>query len=478
MTMKTACIIAALAILTTLYSRAELTTVNPAARGKSTGLFRQPEPAYTPVDFLRGRLDFSIFVLPNLAIGGAGSYLGSAMQLFDETTWQVDLPNDVLFDTRTDYSDRTVPIITNPEADIPFYLNLGYTYENTRIGLSWTRMAASWEQSGELPGLDFYSDDQAEGFGFGFVSFWNMGWDLHVSRNFPASWVEGFRDRDDPDQAQYDLEFFPDRGLTAWATSHDISFNSFQFSLQHPLVTNEIVSLSLVGGLQYGRWSDNLMQLLEITAHTELTDRWTQLIPVNNEEEADSILVEVYSDFIFHNEITLETNSSSSFNSLGLLAGIEATWRMLPSLSFSLRAGGSTLSGNATFSGTGIDIDDIVESDILTLYDMEGNLIFYDPLEGYEFLSGQFNLPEHTSSVLSSNYYMNISARYNLTNAVSLMAGYYYSIWQNLPMSPRWSYSDRFTRPYGAFAVEESWDKQRSSNISASGFQFGIGLRF
>lgn len=473
--MKTACIIAFLTLFTSHYTQAEGTTVDLAAA--SAGLFRQPELANAPVDFLSGRLDFSIFVLPNLAIGGAGNYLGSAMQLFDETTWQVDLPNDVLFDTRTDYSDRTVPIITNPGTTIPFYLNLGYTYENTRLGLSWTRMSASWEQSGELPGLDFYSDNQVEGFGFGFVSFWNMGWDLHVSRGFPASWVEGFRDHDDQDQGQYDLEFFPDRGSTSWGTSHEISFNSFQFSVQHPLVINENASLSLVGGFQYGRWSDNLMQIIEITAHTELTDRWTQLIPVNEEAE-DSILVEVFSDFIFHNEITLETNSASSFNSLGLLAGIEATWRMLPSLSFSIRAGGSTLSGNATFSGTGTDIDDIVESDILTLYDMEGNLLFYDPLEGYEFLSGQFNLPEHTSSVLSVNYYMNISARYDLTSAVSLMAGYYYSIWNNLPMSPRWSYSDNFTRPYGAFAVEESWDKQRSSNISASGFQLGIGLRF
>jgi opacity protein-like surface antigen len=73
---------------------------------------------------------------------------------------------------------------------------------------------------------------------------------------------------------------------------------------------------------------------------------------------------------------------------------------------------------------------------------------------------------------------MNISARYDITDNVSVMAGYHYSIWTNLPLSPQWTYSDRQTRPYGAFAVEEAWNKERRTNISASGFRLGAGYRF
>jgi opacity protein-like surface antigen len=480
LTMKTACIIAVLTLFTFDYSQGEVPAVDMAARSIPAGLFRQPEPANTPVDFLRGRIDFSIFVLPNLAIGGAGSYLGSEMQLFNETTWQVDLPDDVLFDTRTDYGDRTVPIVTNPETAIPFYLNLGYNYENTRIGLSWSRMSASWAQSGDLPGLDFYSDNQVQGSGFGFVSFWNMGWDLHLDRGFPAAWIESFRDHGEIEDSldtsiPYDSKFFPDKGNTLWEASNDISFNSFQLTARYPIINNENLQLSLTGGLQYGRWKDNLRQMLNITAYRDTTDRWVQIVPANNQ---DSILVEVFFTSTFHNDITLETNSSAKFNAFGLLGGFDATWRITPSLSLLIGAGVSTLSGNASYSGTGIDIDDIFFSDRFVLYDMDENRFPFDPETGTEFLSGEFNLPEYTIPMLSVGYNMNFSARYDINDYFSVMAGYHYSIWTNLPLSPQWSYSDWETRPYGAFAVEESWNKQRSSNLSASGFLLGIGLRF
>ncbi len=421
-------------------------------------------------------IDLSIYYLPFLTIGGAGQYLGSEVELFDMTTWEEDLPEDVIYDIRLDYGDKTAPVITGPAAEIPFELNIGYTFEDTRAGLSWFRVTASDEQSGEVPGYNLSTGPGTEEFGYGFVSFWNMGWDLHASRGFPATWAEGFRDLDENEDEDYLFEYFPDRGSSQWEASHDISFNSFQLTLQHPLIKNDNLSLSLTGGLQYGRWSDNLKQTLNITSHQELTDRWTEM--VYDEAAEDSILVEVFQDYVYHNDITLETKSSSSFNSLGLLAGIEADWRVLPSLSFSLKADASTLTGDASFSGTGIDIDDIVESETFTLYDMEGNMYPFDPLEGYEYLSGEFDLPEYSESVRSVNYRLSISAGYEITGNITVMAGYSYSIWNNLPMSPQWSYMDAYTQPFGPFAVEDSWDTDRRSDIYASGFKLGIGFAF
>ncbi len=480
--MKNIFIITAFILTSYVYSQPDKTPLYLNSAGEITISHQQPQLLNNTNGDQGGRFDFSIYFFPDLNIGGAGKYLGSEIELFDETVWEQALPDDVLFDIRTDYGDRIVPVTTRPEPDIPFHLNLVYTLDDARFGFSWFRMSASYEQSGEVPGLYFFDDDLSEGFGYGFVSFWDMGWDLHSSRNFPASWVEGFRDLGEIDEYEepdedYVSEYFPDQGLTQWEASHDISFNSFQLSVQYPVIKNENLSLSLKGGLQYGRWSDNLMQSVNMQAYIKLTDRWVQMIEIDQEEQ-DSILVEVFWDDVFDNDITLKTNSSSEFNSFGLLAGIEAAWKVTPELSFAVNAGSSTLSGNATFSGSGIDIDDIIESDIITIYDMEGNLLFEDPLEGYEYLSGEFDLPEYSQSVLSVNYYLNVMASYEITSYISLMAGYSYSLWKDLPMAPQWSYSDEFTKPYGPFAVEQSWDKKKKSNISASGFKLGIGFRF
>jgi hypothetical protein len=423
-----------------------------------------------------GRFDLNFDFMPGMTIGGSGSRLGSIIQYFDEETWVVDLPENLNFVSRTDYGDLHIPIVTDPKANIPFNLDIGYTMTNTRLGLSWFRMSASNELSGMVPGLDFYSENQVEGFGYGFVSFWNMGWDLHASRNFPASWIEAFRDLDENEEGDYDFEVFPEMGNTLWEASHTISFNSFRLTVRHPIMDEENLRLSLVGGMQYGLWNDNLRQTLNITAHRDFTDKWTEW--VTDETEEDSIRVEIFWNQIFHNDITLQTTSSSEFNSFGLLAGIEANWQILPSLFFSVSTGGSTLGGNASFAGAGIDIDDIVETDNFDVYDIQGNLLFTDPRAGEEFLSGVFSLPEYTRSLMSVNYYMNITARFHITNNVSITGGYSYSIWQNLPLSPLWRYSDLRTRPYGASALEESWDTERSSNISYSGFKIGIGLRF
>ena len=422
------------------------------------------------------RFDFNIDFMPGMSIGGAGSHIGSIIQYFDEESWIEDPPGNLIFDSRTDYGDLKVPLITDPKANIPFNIDIGYTLNNTRLGLSWFRMSASNELSGMVPGLDFYSEGQVEGFGYGFVSFWNMGWDLHADRGFPASWIEAFIDLDDNEDGSYDFELFPEKGNTLWEASHSISFNSFRLTAQHPIINNGNLLLNVVGGMQYGLWSDNLRQSLNITAHLDFTDRWTEW--VTDEAEEDSILVEIFWNEIFHNDITLETNSYSEFNSFGLHAGIEANWQILPSLSFSVSTGGSTLGGNALYGGTGIDIDDIVETDLFDVYDMQGNLLYTDPLEGLEFLSGVFSLPEYTRALMSVNYYMNITARFHVSANISIMAGYSYSIWQNLPLSPQWRYSDLRTRPYGASALEESWEMERSSNISYSGFKIGVGLRF
>ncbi|MFW5945084.1 MAG: hypothetical protein ACOCTU_07465 [Bacteroidota bacterium] len=424
-----------------------------------------------------GQLDVRVFVLPGLSIGGVGENLGSEVESFEKNSWEDDeSPNEG--DYQSDYGDRTMPIITDPEANLPFNVELGYTYKNTRIGVSWFRMEASDAQSGEVPGYKFQGEETSEDFRYGFVSFWNMGWDLHTSRNFPASWVEGFRDIDENEEEDYELEFFPEKGSTQWEASHEVSFGSFQFTVQHPVVKKERMEVTLEGGFQYGQWSDNLRQSLNITSHTELTDRWTQNIW--DEQAEDSIMVEVFMDYIFHNDITLETNTSSEFNSPGVLAGIEAHWEILPTLLFSVEAGSSVLSGEASFSGTGTDVDDIEEKERFTVYDMDGNLLS-PPDETWgreEFLSGEFDFPEHTSSWVSMNYNLNVTASYRVTDMISLKAGYTYLLWKDLPMAPQWNYSDEFTKPYGPFALEEGWEKERRSNLSFSGFKLGMGLTF
>jgi hypothetical protein len=476
--MRIITILAAMALFSAGFSQTNTPVVNLSSASGSIEIWQQDPVSPSP---WRG-FDLNISVMPGLVIGGASHYLGSEVEIFSETRWIDDLPQDVFLDTRNDYGDRINSIYTEPAPQLPFMLDLGYTYNETRFSLSWFRLYSSYERSGAVPGLNFYDNDQVQGFGFGLVSFWDMGWDLHQDRGFPASWIVGYRDHgqieDDLDTTiPYDLDFFPERGNTLWEASNELSYNTFRLSASQPVISNENFRLNLSGGLQYGRWSDILRQQINITARTELTDRWVQYLPVTN-PPPDSILVEVRFTSVFHNDIILETNSSARFNSFGLLAGLEAAWRITPSLSLLISAGGSTLSGIASFAGTGIDIDDINFRERFVLADMDGNTFPFDPETGTEYLSGIFTLPDFDRSILSVGYNMNLSAAYTITDNISVMAGYHYSILTNLPLSPEWSYSDRQTRPYGAFAVEESWNRERVTNISASGFRLGVGLRF
>jgi hypothetical protein len=438
----------------------------------------QPESLFSSGNDSRGKIDLRIYYLPGLSLSGAGRNLGSEILVFDKSSWvgESDLPDDVIFDSRMDYGDKITPIITKPKPEIPFSLNIGYTHDGTRISISWDRISASDKQSGKVPGLYEIDEETSQEFGYGYVSFWNMGIDLHESRNYPASWFEGTRDLDENEDGDYTGSFDPEKGSTEWSTSHETSLNSLRLTINHPLIIKERLKLSLSGGLQYGRWRDNLMQLLNMTGHDNLTDIWTE--NAWDELTGDSIKIELHLKYIFNNEITLKTNSSASFNSIGLLAGIEADWNVLPSLFFNLKASAATLSGEASYTGRVIDVDDIFIEDIFTGYDQAGNMLFTDPLMAYEYLSGNFDLPEYSGSVSSINYRLNIGARYEITSDFFLRAGYSYSLWKNLPMSPHWTYSDQYTIPYNAFALEKSWETSINSDISSSGFYLGIILVF
>jgi hypothetical protein len=150
---------------------------------------------------LTGNLDFSFNYLPYMNIGGLGKRLGSEVQLFSTSTWVIEneLPSDVIYDERTDYGDNNTPIITKPHAEIPFMIDAGYTYNGTRIGLSWFGWSGESSSSGRVPGYNVFDDAGSQNSVTDSLAFWDMGWDLHTSRNYPASWYEGvvFIDEDD-----------------------------------------------------------------------------------------------------------------------------------------------------------------------------------------------------------------------------------------------------------------------------------------
>ncbi len=423
-------------------------------------------------------IDFSLHYFPNLTIGEAGKNLGSEILFFDKASWvdEDDLPDDIFEDIRRDYGDKITSIITNPRAKMPFKLDIGYTLNGTRIGLSWFNMSASHNQSGKVPGLFFTEGDTEENIGYGFVSFWNMGLDLHSSRNFPASWIEIYDDLDENDNGDFDLTVDPDKGATNWSFGHKTTLNSFKFSFEHHIRKDENMTIGLIGGLNFSLFEESLYQLLSITAYRAIEEKWTEMIWSGAAQ--DSVKIEFLNRQIFHNDITLETNSSVKFSPLGVLLGLEADWNILPSLSFHINASGSLLKGKASYSGVGIDIDDIVRRDLIFVYDENGNMIYSDLVRGNEYLSGIFDLPKKSVTLTTTNYQIDISARYQITSKIRLMAGYYLSTWNNLPASPQWTYSDQFTKPYGASALEESWNTDIKTDLSISGVKLGVSVIF
>ncbi|MGF1587021.1 MAG: hypothetical protein ACFCUM_17005 [Bacteroidales bacterium] len=422
-------------------------------------------------------LDFSFNYLPYMNIGGLGRRLGSEVSLYSTSTWAIEseLPSDAIYDERTDYGDINTPIITKPQAKIPLMIDAGFTYNGSRIGLSWFGWSGESSLSGRVPGFNVYDDAGVSEFAYGLVSFWDMGWDLHTSRNYPASWYEGIVFIDEDDSEFYDVSYFPDKGVSKWNVTHESSINSFEFTIEHPVINSDNMNISLIGGIHHGRWKDNLLQTLDIIFHGDLTYVWIEdQWPVNG----DTITVQIQQNNIIHNDITLETNSSTEFNPLGILAGVKAELSILPSLSVSLKASTSRLRGDVTYVATGIDIDDIVEDITYLVFAEDGDLIEGAELSGSEFLSGTFDLPETSWSASSASYRLNLSARYEINNMISIMGGYFFSMWRDLPMAPQWSYSDQYTEPYGAFAVENSWNTDIRSDISSSGFMVGVGIRF
>ncbi len=428
--------------------------------------------------YFNGRLFFNMQYLPNLSIGGAGRNLGSEVIIFDNSSSidEQDLPDDILFQSRRDYGNTINPIITDPSPETPFSMNLGYNYDNTRIEITWFHMSATDKQSGKVQGYYFDENDNRQNVGFGFVNFWNMGLDLHASRGFPPSWFNGFRDLDENEDGQYEGDFDPEKGATEWNVLQENKLNSFRLTVQHPVMGGEKINISLLGGLQYGRWKDNLVQSLGIVAHRTLIDKWTQNIWDENAQ--DSVHVIVYQDYVFNNIITLETNSSARINSFGVLAGLSAEWNVLPSLFLRFKGSLTTLNGSSSLFGTGIDVDNIRFRYNFRVYDEPDNMIYSDLLRATEYLSGVFELPEYSRSIISFNYLLDIEARFVITGNISLVAGYSYSLWNNLPVSPQWTYSDQFTEPYNASAIEKSWDTNINSALSTSGFKFGVGLTF
>ena len=446
-------------------------TSSPGSRDKSF----QQDNLSSSGSLGSGEVDFGLSFFPDMKIGGLGRRLGAEIRIFEESSWisADQLPNDVFLNARNDYGDINNPVITNPQPEIPFMMEAGYTLNNTRVGLSWSRISASHNQSGEVPGYFAFEGANSSEFSYGFVSLWNMGWDLHASRNFPATWYEGYIDRVND---QIDVSYFPKRGLSRYNISHEIKLNSFEFSVQHPVIQNENLKMELIGGLHHGRWQNDLIQTLDITFHGEITER--RIENIWDENVADSISVEAYLTTIMHNDITLETISSIKYNPFGLIIGMETEWNVFPFLSFLLKASTSRLSGDASVLARGTDVDDIVENDNLVLFNEEGDMIYSDALTGTEYLSGEFELPESSWSISSVNYKFNFSAKYDINNMFSLTAGYFYTLCKDLPMSSQWSYSDQFTYPFGAFALETSWDTDIRSDISNSGFVVGIGFRF
>ncbi len=460
------------------YSKSDHNSLNFRYPVNKKNFINWDEPNSSSDYFLKGRIDFSLYYLPNLTVGGVSKNLGSEFRYFDNISWvdEDQLPDNLFQDARRDYGDKITPIITNPATKIPFKLDLGYTFNDIRIGLSWFHMSASDKQSGKVPGLLFSEEETEENFGYGFVSFWNMGLDLHASRNFPASWIEGYRDLDENENGDFDITTDPEKGATTWSSGHETSVNSFQLSFKRPVIKDENMTISLMGGLSFNLWKESLYQLMDITAYRSFKEKSTENIW--SESSEDSIKIEIHYSSTFRNDITLETNSSVKFNPLGALIGLEAKWNILPALSFQISAIGSALKGDASYTGVGIDIDDIDERFIISVFDEGGNMIFTDFITGKEYLSGIFDLPENSVALTTTNYQLDISARYNIFNNISLTAGYYYSRWKNLPVSPQWTYPDTFTKPYGAFAMEESWISDIKTDISISSFKLGIALVF
>ncbi len=418
------------------------------------------------------KIEVTIDTIPFLQSQGLEEKMGASGEVYDEWSdsyewgWGQEPPglND-RWETTWNYGAELNPIKVDPGAGPKMLIKPRVSlYSPFGIGFhaeGWW-VSGSDSKSGEVPGL--FSEINIEGgdnsftvndtLSTGIVSMWDQ--------IFYSYWNEYNSEYDEQtDSETWEYNFYPEKTETKYEVSRDFKLLNASLFASIPVVP----TIRAFGGLRGQLFEINDMQRVRPIFHRETHETY------NYSDGSFDI-----SDYVFHNNMDLQVNSSIIGYGLGPMIGLMGSANVFDWMrvygDFSKSWIRLKTERTANFS----DIDDISESSSLREYDSNGNLIYENAGEGTTYLEGKFPFTvEQTHNVSQTE--LNLGLEFLLGKHVTLSAGYWNNIMQSMPEPAKFHYI-----PYTGFDdnnLNKLWEYEvEAKDISTQGFTIGINIKY
>jgi len=224
-----------------------------------------------------------------------------------------------------------------------------------------------------------------------------------------------------------------------------------------------VPSLSALAGIRGQLFEINDMQRVQPTYHEELT--WT-----DNYSDGSKYTEK----YIWNNNMDLKVDSSAKSLGIGPMVGLSAMKNITKRLRVYGDFSKSWIRMKTQRTANFLDIDNITENNIYSYYDSEGNLIYEYTLEGKVYWEGKSPFSD-TQTYNVSQTELNLGLEFLLGKNVTLSAGYWKQIMQNVPKPARFHYK----RVEEMNDLNKLWEYEvEAKDISAQGFKANVGIRF
>lgn len=260
----------------------------------------------------------------------------------------------------------------------------------------------------------------------------------------------------------FEEKYYPEKAKTKYEISRDFKIMDANLFMSIPIVP----SLSALAGLRGQLFEINDMQRVQPIYHSE--ENYTY-----NDEYGTNI-----SKYIWNNNMDLKVNSSAKSLGIGPMVGLSA----MKNITKWLRAYGeiskSWIRMKTERTANFLDIDDITENGIFSYYDSEGNLIYEDTSEGKAYWEGKFPFSDtRTYNVPLTE--INLGLDFLLGKNVTLSAGYWKQMMQNVPKPAKFHYKRIEIEDEEINDYNKLWEYEvEAKDISAEGFKVDVGVRF
>jgi len=395
--------------------------------------------------------------------GAAGTdevvgYTGTVyMKDVEEVTWT---ETEFTFTGEESYGGDAKAIKVEPDLDLTLKLQASFERENgCSIHLGGWRTSGSASISGSVSGWkeeEEYEEHEGGGsysysLSVPYVTMWG-----EIFYSYSYSEIYGYYDyMEDSYGGGYD----PEAVSTKYDASRDVSLNTYYLTLK---TANP--GIHLVGGVRYARVSFDDVQHV----NGEFEERYIDLYDYTGDPENPENW-DWWEEDYYYNNYDLKLTSSVDTSGIGPLVGVAGRCKLTKKINVGIEASRSYILGAVSREALFVDIDDVERSYYENYYGEE-----YTE-EGTDYMKGEISFERNCTAIIPVTEGQ-IDLRYQLTDNLILSIGYFYSLWQDVPMPAQFQY----LRVGGEEIpnVENFWVPDPKKDILVSGPKLEIAWRF